>query len=103
MGSPLPRAFPRRFCERSERLGNVELTGFCLIALVNNKAMTTGKANQIAIAGSGKIPCAAAGCVSGTAHVLTGEPSIAVWTMLGKSLTQPDGGEGYSVMATGSR
>ena len=42
-------------------------------------------------------------CVPGTAHVLKGESFIATRAMIGKSLTQPDGGEGCSVMATGIR
>jgi len=39
-------------------------------------------------------------CVPGTAHVLKGEFSIGFRFMLGKSQTQPDGGEGCSVIAT---
>ncbi len=42
-------------------------------------------------------------CVPGTAHVLKGESNIAFWVMLGKSQTQPDGGEGCSAIATGYR
>jgi hypothetical protein len=42
-------------------------------------------------------------CVPGTAHVLKGEPIITTRAMLGKSQTQPDGGEGYSAIATGIR
>jgi len=42
-------------------------------------------------------------CVPGTAHVLKGESNISFRQKLGKSQTQPDGGEGYSVIARGHR
>ena len=42
-------------------------------------------------------------CVPGTAHVLKGESIIATLVMIDKSQTQPDGGEGCSVIATGNR
>ena len=42
-------------------------------------------------------------CVPGTAHVLKGEPNIPARVLLGKSLAQPDGGEGRSAIATGIR
>ena len=42
-------------------------------------------------------------CVPGTAHVLKGAFNIALSIMLGKSQTQPDGGEGCSAIATGIR
>jgi len=41
------------------------------------------------------------GCVPGTARILKGAMSIPVISKLIKSQTQPDGGEGYSGMATG--
>jgi hypothetical protein len=44
---------------------------------------------------------AAACCVPGTARILKGEMSIPCYLRLIKSQTQPDGGEGYSGMATG--
>jgi len=50
-----------------------------------------------------KLSAGAICCVPGTAHVLKGESIIATRAMIGKSLTQPDGGEGCSVMATGIR
>ena len=42
-----------------------------------------------------------AGCVPGTARILKGAMSIPFVSTLIKSQTQPDGGEGYSGMATG--
>ena len=48
-------------------------------------------------------PCGAVGCVPGTAHVLKGESNVHYYKMLGKSQTQPDGGEGCSAIATGIR
>ena len=45
-------------------------------------------------------PRGALGCVPGTAHVLKGELIIATRAVINKSQTQPDGGEGCSVIAT---
>ncbi len=39
-------------------------------------------------------------CVPGTARILKGALSLPFILKLGKSQTQPDGGEGYSGMAT---
>jgi len=36
---------------------NVELTGFCLKALANDKALGLGKATELEISRTGKIPC----------------------------------------------
>jgi hypothetical protein len=33
-----------------------ELTGFCLSALANDKAMSMGKATELEVAGNGKFP-----------------------------------------------
>jgi len=41
------------------------------------------------------------GCVPGTARILKGALSLSFILKLIKSQTQPDGGEGYSGMATG--
>jgi len=41
------------------------------------------------------------GCVPGTARILKGALSLPLILKLIKSQTQPDGGEGYSGMATG--
>jgi len=43
------------------------------------------------------------GCVPGTARILKGELSLPYNLKLIKSQIQPDGGEGYSGMATGHR
>ena len=40
-------------------------------------------------------------CVPGTARILKGALSLSYVSKLIKSQTQPDGGEGYSGMATG--
>ncbi len=50
--------------------------------------------------GSPHLSAGLPGCVPVTAHVLKGEPIIASRLLLGKSQTQPDGGEGCSVIAT---
>ncbi len=79
----------------------VELTGFCLKKLeMLQNTENIEKATGLEIAESGKIPCEASCCVPGTAHVLKGESNIPTRVMLGKSQTQPDGGEGCSVIAT---
>jgi len=46
-------------------------------------------------------PTETTGCVPGTARILKGAMSIPFMLKLIKSQTQPDGGEGYSGMATG--